>query len=123
METQPQTNEQPTEQPTEKPLPEFLTRLPNGNLMCRTSEGEYEFTDLPYDKTLAVKQRAVKFNNGNPVLDGDLFELILISESLVNKKVGELTIRGMKTSTVLRMKMAIAKLYDLTSFLSLSVGI
>jgi len=110
-------------------IPVFLTKLENGNLVCHTGQGDFEFTDVPYEKVLAAKRRATHGRNSQSErLDLDTFSLMLISESMVSAKMpdgstrgsfGELEIKKLKTSTVLKLSATVNYMYDIKSFLSM----
>jgi hypothetical protein len=110
------------EEPKEKieNLPEWLSYNSSGNLLCFTKKGTFEFADIPYSKVMSAKKRATRImQDGTPTIDMDNFELMLISESLVNPKVPELEIKEYPGSVVMKLRGAIYKLYDIASFLSL----
>jgi len=99
----------------EETLPNWMQRLENGNLLVKTSEGTFEITDVSYEEVLKAKKRITRGDS----LDVDKFEIALISTSLVKPKLGELDIMKLKGSTVMKLRGAIYKLYDIASFLSI----
>ncbi len=101
-------------------LPKWLKRTENGNLICKTNDGEFEFTDIPYKKIISAKKRATRRQaDGTEYTDMDTFEMILISESLVKPQMGEMQIKELRGSTVMKLRATIYKLYDIASFLSI----
>jgi len=109
-----ETKEEPKEI-NAKATPIWMKELPNGNILVETKEGTFELTDIPYEEVVRAKKR---ITHGDAV-DMDKFELALISESLVNKKIGELDLMKLKGSTVMKLRGAVYRLYDIPSFLSL----
>lgn len=97
-------------------MPEWMKYTEDGNLAVKTKEGVYILEDVPYKKVMAAQKRITRPDGQ---VDQAKFELALISESLVKPKVGELDLQELRTSTMLRLKAAIYKLYDMASFLSM----
>ena len=89
----------------------------SGNYVVKTKEGDFEFTDVPYERVMGAKRRATRGDGQTP--DVDIFELGLITESLVTPKIGELDLKKLKSSTVFKLRAAIYKMYDINSFLSM----
>jgi len=105
---------------TDETLPVFLKRLPNENLVCSTKDGDFEFEDMPYKKVISAKKRATRRQaDGTELTDMDNFEMILISESLVNPKMPEMELKELRASTVMKLRATVYKLYDIASFLSM----
>ena len=103
---------------TFKQIADWLKEWSDGNLELITKDGKFELHELAYDKVLSAKKRATRVTQQGEMTDIDTFELMLISDSLVKPVMGELDIKKLKGSTVIKLKSAISKLYDLQSFLS-----
>lgn len=109
-----------------EPLPDYMRWVEDEKLECTTKDGIFIFEDLPYDKILSVKKRCIRpirtAQGPSEKFDVDAFELGLMSESMyengTDKKLGELAIRKLRGSTVLKLRTAIYKIYDMPSFLS-----
>ena len=98
---------------------EWFEELADGTYLCRTKrDGDFIFDDIPYDQIIKARKRTTrKQADGSEQIDTDKFELAIISESLLKPKLGELEIIKKKSSTVIKLKAAIYKIYDLNSFL------
>jgi hypothetical protein len=111
--------EQPkvVEEVTEKN--KWFQPLEDGTFIVHTSrDGDFVFEDIPYENIIRAKKRVTRRqNDGSETVDTDKFELAVISESLVKPKIGELELLKKKSSTVMKLKAAIYKMYDLDSFL------
>ena len=99
----------------EEQLPVWMQRMPSGNLLVKTSQGDYEVADVPYEEVMKARKRITRGEN----IDVDKFEIALISTSLVSPKLGELDLIKLKGSTVMKLRGAIYKMYDINSFLSI----
>jgi len=75
----------------------------------------YTFKDVPNKKINRIQKRVLKLNNGK--FDEVMFQTILVSESLVEPKLGELAIDDLPGSIVTRLKIAVVKIFDLDCFL------
>ena len=75
---------------------------------------EYLFEDVPNKRITRVANR-IKGNKAN--IDEMKFQLGLISEAMVEPKMGELEIDELPGSIVTRLKGAVMKIFDLDSFL------
>lgn len=98
----------------------WLVEKDDGNIVVTTKDGVFEFTDIPYDKIMSAKKRSTRqHNDGSASVDTDMFELMLISDSLVKPKMGEMDLKALKGSSVMKLRAGIYKLYDMNSFLSM----
>jgi len=109
--------EQNEEEKIAPKLPEWLREQSDGTFIVNTKQGDFTLKELEYERILASKKRALR---GGQVTDPDAmdrFELTLISDSIVTPVTGELELKKMKGSTVMRLRAAVQKLYDIESFL------
>ena len=98
---------------------EWFEELSDGTYIVRTKrDGDFIFDDIPYDQIIKARKRTTRKQvDGSENIDTDKFELAIISESLIKPKLGELDLIKKKSSTVIKLKAAIYKIYDLNSFL------
>ena len=95
-------------------LPAFIKRIDEDTLEVSTKDGDFVLEDIPYEKIMSTKKRISSIGKEVSV---DAFELALISESLKSPQKGELELRKMRGSTIMKLKAAIYKMYDIDSFL------
>jgi len=98
-------------------MSETIEELENGHLLVHTKQGDFELQEMPYKTVTNAKKRATRFQNGNESINADLWQLMLISESLVKPVLPELEIEELNGSTVFKLIKAVNQLYDLNSFL------
>ena len=105
--------EEPMEEDSKHPA---WCKVTDDYVKVKTKDGVFTLEDVEYDRVMRAKQRVTRGEN-NPVAM-DKFELALIAESMTGEnKVGDMDLRKMKTSTVMRLRYAVSQLYDIQSFL------
>ena len=98
-------------------LPEWLSKQDN-NFVVETKEGKFELQEIEYEKFIAARKRLTRVDRaGNEKVDEAKLQVALISESLVEPKMGELDLMKLKMSTMLRLSKAIEMMYDMQDFL------
>jgi len=96
-------------------FPEWIKIDANGNYHVFNRDGTKSiFVDIPNKKIDRCMNRAK--GHGNEI-NMTKAQLMLISESMIEPKLGELEIDDMPGSKVTRWKAAVMKIFDLDSFL------
>ena len=97
-----------------KKINKFISIDEDERYYVYTKDGKFILEDVPYEKLMKAKKRIQRGDNK----DTDKIELAVISESLIEPKIGELDLMKLRGSTIAKLKVAIDRMYDMDDFLS-----